>query len=260
VLSASERAKKITHNQLQIVVAQFKAAWEALSQPESDFFGKEELLDPYIDLLDNLQLSAEYYMAEDMTNVEAFKKTCELRGVKLLDIIEKQQIQKIQAKDINILNIHANILGLTIKDCKLKVVELLDRVAPSGVNRSTLRAFADCLARQYRLNSYHNFTHCVSVCQIFYYMWSVSPGIQRVINVDDMYIGCLASLCHDLGHRTLLSPSRQEQRVPRKGRALLLTSEPGQEHLGARPYFLGSSDHPSQGQRARVLRQTGNPK
>lgn len=200
--------------QLKLLVTQFNAAYEALTENEEGFLGKEELLDPYIELVYQLQLSAEYYLAENLTNVEAFNAICGLAGVSPLEIINKLKFPKLKPEEVNILNIHANILGLTIRDVKTKVIELIDRVAPPSLSRTTISTFVDCLARQYRLNPYHNFTHCLSVTQIFYYMWSSSPGIQKVINVDEMYIGCLASLCHDLGHRKVYLRSWQKQQLP----------------------------------------------
>lgn len=257
MIDANEIARKLVQNQLKIVVAQFSAAYEALVQSEDQFLGKEDMLDPYLDLLEQIQLTAEYYFAEEMTNLEAFRAVCNMAGVPIVSIADKQHIPKLQAKDVNILNIHANVLGLTIKDVKTKVIELMDRVAPTGLNRQTIVAFTDSLARQYRLNSYHNFSHCLSVCQIFYYMWSVSPGIQKVINVDDMYIGCIASLCHDLGHRKIDSSSRPQQRVPLQDEPFLLAAVLEQERLGARPRLLGTPDYQAQSECLGMLRQKG---
>jgi hypothetical protein len=200
---AQQNGQKVVLSQLDLIVAQFAAAREIVVQGEDDLFDSAAILDPYTRVLDQLELTAEYHLKKSLTDFESFKLTCQLNGTPLLDVVEKLDVKKIDASEVNILNIHTNLLGLTIVDVKKTLFNLLDRVAPAEVSRKTLDTFLDAVARQYRINPYHNFTHCLSVSQVFYYMWSSSSKLQRLLNVDEMYVGCIACIAHDIGHRSL---------------------------------------------------------
>lgn len=187
-------------SQLQLAVDQFALAREAVEHSGQLLLNNEAMLDPYFRILDQLELTAEYHLKETLTDVEAFKLKCKLSGTHLVDVAERLNIKKVTASEVNILNIHINLLGLTISDVKATIFSLLDRSAPAQVKRKTLTNFIDHVAREYRINPYHNFTHALSVGQVFFYMWSSSPKLQRLLNVDEMYVGCLACIAHDIGH------------------------------------------------------------
>lgn len=201
--NAQQKVRKVLVSQLDFVVVQFAAAREVAFQGEKDLLDSSAILEPYFGILDQLELTAEYHLKESLTDFESFKLACQLSETPLLDVVERLDIKKVDACEVSILNIHANLLGLTVADVKKTLFNLLDRVAPTGVGRETLNFFLDAVARQYRINPYHNFTHCLSVSQVFYYMWSSSPKLQKLVNVDEMYIGCIACIGHDIGHRSI---------------------------------------------------------
>lgn len=161
------------------------------------------VMESYLKMLDELELTAEYLLKEHKTDYEAFRVKCRLSNTPMIDIVNELQIERTDRESLNVLNIHANILGLTTSDCESLLFDLLDRVAPAKLERKLLKDFLKALAREYRLNPYHNFTHGLSVTQVFYYMWSSSARLQRCLNLDDVYVGCLASISHDVGHRNI---------------------------------------------------------
>ena len=82
----------------------------------------------------------------------------------MIDIVQQLVIPEAEAKDFNILNINFNILGLKTRDLKAKAVELFQLIAPEKVGKDTVAAFVHEVAKGYKINPYHSFSHGFSVC------------------------------------------------------------------------------------------------
>lgn len=187
---------------LSFVQGQFTNAVDYISTVE-DVDVQERLLSPLVYSVSELKTAAEDTFKRDRLPKEAFLAKCAYTENPLIDILQRLEIRTESIHDLDLLNINFNILGLTPNELKVKSFDLFDRISPEKVSRDNIKVFIDEVEKGYRINPYHNFTHGFSVCQVFYYMWSVSPRLQKFMDVDEMYIGCVASFAHDLAHRSL---------------------------------------------------------
>ena len=146
------------------------------------------------------------------TDVEAFKqKTDLLRPGTMIDLVRRTDIPRSDVRNFDLMNINFNLLGLGGNDMKLKTVEMFKRVAGEDIAENMIPKFVDEVYSGYKINPYHNFSHGFSVCQVFFYMWHMSPGLQKMADQIDLFAGCVGSLCHDIGHRSFkVSPSWTE--------------------------------------------------
>ena len=69
------------------------------------------------------------------------------------------------------------------------------------ISDRTLKSFLQELLIVYNHVSYHNFSHGFSVFQVFHYFFKPSPALNRIFSYDEQFIGLIACLSHDLGHR-----------------------------------------------------------
>lgn len=203
ILSAEPQVKAIQEKHLQFLKTQFANVVAYLATVE-DAGMHESLIRPLVHSVSELKIEVEHTYKQDKTPADAFLGKCKFTSTPVIDILQKLEIKTADPKDLDILNIDFNILGISPNNLKPKAFELFDRIAPEKVSRETIKVFIDEVARGYRINPYHNFTHGFSVCQVFYFMWSVSPRLQKFLDVDEMYIGCVASFSHDIGHRNFL--------------------------------------------------------
>jgi hypothetical protein len=134
-----------------------------------------------------------------------------------LEVIEEMihyDASIIGEEEFDVCNINSNILTLSITEIETKAFELLCLVAPETTEKQELKSFVHHVSRAYPHNPYHNFTHGYAVMQVFYVFWKESNQLQKFLNANDLFVGCVASLGHDIGHRKIIgNESRQEQRL-----------------------------------------------
>lgn len=209
-------------SEVEFIEAQFKAALERFNLSPNKEFMRESILHPYIEMLNEVNVSVEYCMKLNKTDFEAFKEKCQIKHFELIDIVQNMVVPKASVEQFQIDNIDFNILGLTIKELQVKSAELLASMAPEKLCPKIIPIFVEEVCKGYRLNPYHNYTHGFSVAQLFRHIWTTSPSVQKFINKDEAFVGCIASLSHDIGHRKQTTqPSRKEQRFPPKHWSLL---------------------------------------
>lgn len=143
------------------------------------------------------------WKTETQTDVETFKKKIQvLKPGTTIDLVQHMTLARSDVRNFDLMNINFNLLGLGGNDMKLKTVEMFKRIAGEEIPESIIPRFVDEVYSGYKINPYHNFSHGFSVCQVFFYMWHMSPGLQKIANQADLYAGCVGSLCHDIGHRS----------------------------------------------------------
>jgi len=256
ILNADPEVRASQQKHLDFLKSQFANVVAFLATVE-DVGTHESLIRPLVHSVSELKVEVEHTYKQDKTPADAFLGKCKYTSTPVIDILQKLEIKTADPKDLDLLNIDFNILGVTPNKLMPKAFELFDRIAPDKVSRDTIRVFIDEVARGYRINAYHNLTHGFSVCQVFYFMWSVSPRLQKFLDVDEMYIGCVASFSHDIGHSSALSPSREKQPLPRQLEPLLRQVHSRQVCPRTHPRLQDPRDFQAKSEHARVLRQRG---
>lgn len=187
---------------LDFIQKQFDEAVSTFSSSGSGDSFQANLLEGYLHLLSGVRDRVQDEVKTYLTDAEAFHLLAAKTKLNVIDILQSKKVAAADPKEFNnILDINFNILGLTVKDLKMKALEHFTRIAPPSLDRKVIQVFIDEVAGGYQINPYHNFTHGFGVAQVFYYMWSISPNLQKILDSDAMYIGCIAGLGHDVGHR-----------------------------------------------------------
>ena len=180
---------------------QFKRAVEYISKTSSPDIMCDCVLQPHMDMIRQLELAVENFMRDEtQTDFEAFKLKSLIYNKPLIDLTKEIKILRSDVREFDLMDLNFNILGLSISEIKLKAIELFKRISPEELHENIIPVFVNEVAKGYRVNPYHTFTHGFSVCQYFFYMRQISPKLQQIFQLGDLYVGCISSLSHDIGH------------------------------------------------------------
>ena len=69
------------------------------------------------------------------------------------------------------------------------------------IPETVLRSFLEEVLIVYNHVPYHNFSHGFAVFQMFNYFFEKSLLLNQIFSPDEKFIGLIACLSHDLGHR-----------------------------------------------------------
>ena len=104
--------------------------------------------------------------------------------------------------DFDISNINLPVfeypLHILVNACLQRLESLNISVS---VSRTSLQGFLNECLQMCNFVAFHNFSHCVSVFQTFNLLIGTSELLQQMLGRDDLFLGLIAALSHDLGHR-----------------------------------------------------------
>lgn len=202
LLASKSESAGLFQSELQLIRQQFDEATTKLSSSTSTDSFKADLLKGHLHMLSELRDRVQNAVKQELTDTEAFNLLATHTKVDVIDIVSRNKVARADPKDFNnFLDINFNLLGLQVSDLKAKAIDHFTRIAPPTLDKHTIHTFVEEVAAGYQINPYHNFTHGFGVAQVFYYMWSISPGLQKLLDSDAMFVGCIAGLGHDIGHR-----------------------------------------------------------
>lgn len=161
------------------------------------------LLMPFLSALKTLSNKLLGLLRLDSAEPVIFDKTNQRERVGVynsLSVILPGEPQSVHSK-FTILDLNYPTLKLSTRELVSHQIEYFNRIAPQGLSESTISRFLGSVAGEYQANPYHNFAHACSVVQAYYFMWCSSPRIQEIIDLEEMFVGAVAAICHDVGHR-----------------------------------------------------------
>jgi hypothetical protein len=175
---------------------------------------EETLFYSLMQSINKLRLDVEAESGLNFNCYQNFRRKYARQDLEVIEEMIHYDASIIGEEEFDFLNINSNILTLSISEIEAKAYELMCLVAPQSAEKHELKAFVQQVSRGYPHNPYHNFTHGFAVMQVFYVFWMESPQLQRCLNANDLFVGCIASLGHDIGHRKIMgNESWKEQRL-----------------------------------------------
>lgn len=167
----------------------------------------------------------ENHLYNDFSSVTAFQLKSQLKGMPTIGLyreifapnqgkepgtptsplkdpsIKKSLLNK--SKDfIDIQNINLPVFEFKLQSLVEKAFERLGEISISlEIPRNILLNFIQNCLIVYNHVSYHNFAHGFSVFQVFSYYFQQSPLLNQIFSKDEIFVGLIACLSHDLGHR-----------------------------------------------------------
>lgn len=150
----------------------------------------------------------EYLLA--MSNTRAFHIKSWLKEIPLVKCYEEEfQTLENKLSVPNVLDIHSRVFEIPQHMLALESQRILAKTKTSPhVSLHNIQNFVNQALRCYHPVAYHNFSHAFSVLQLFYHISQISPRIKKLLSPEQLYIGLVASISHDLGHRKSNKPGR----------------------------------------------------
>lgn len=104
--------------------------------------------------------------------------------------------------DIDMTNINLPVFEFKLFKLVDSAMNQLSQVPISiDIPKHVLQNFITNCLIVYNHVPYHNFSHGFSVFQVFGFYFSKSQKLNKIFSKDEMFVGLIACLSHDLGHR-----------------------------------------------------------
>jgi hypothetical protein len=124
--------------------------------------------------------------------------------------------------DVDMTNINLPVFEFKLFSLVDAAVGRMSEVPISiDIPKHVLRNFITNCLIVYNHVPYHNFSHGFSVFQVFWYYFLQSQHLNQIFSKDEMFVGLVACLSHDLGHRksnqlarTICSKSKRRTDFP----------------------------------------------
>jgi hypothetical protein len=172
---------------------------------------EETLFYSLMQSINKLRLEVEAESGYNFNCYQNFRRKYARQDLEVIEEMIHYDASIIGEEEFDFLNINSNILMLSITEIEAKAFELMCLIAPQSAEKQEIKSFVHHVSRGYPHNPYHSFTHAYAVMQVFYVFWHDSPQFQKCLNANDLFIGCVASLGHDIGHRKIIdNESRKE--------------------------------------------------
>lgn len=109
---------------------------------------------------------------------------------------------KIKKPKLDIININLPIYEFKVKSLVDSAHQTLTSLQISlKIPNEVMRSFIEECLIVYNHVPYHNFSHGFSVFQVFHYFFKKSFLLNQIFSQDELFLGLIACLSHDLGHR-----------------------------------------------------------
>ena len=140
---------------------------------------------------------------KNMSNTKAFFIKSELKNYPLIILLDKMiQKKETKANFPDFTDVNAKVYEYPQDILELEFQKILVKNNPSSeIKLEKINNFVSQIINNYNSVSYHNFSHAFSVAQMFYCLSKKSNSISKLLSSETIFIGLIACISHDLGHR-----------------------------------------------------------